>query len=315
MSQSHNFTSPSRRGTPSTNEPIPYFNGDGSNNTSTGETGFYSTIGLTSTATYQQTTFTAQQQQPSMQHLPYGVPPRCATGPAVETPHQSYAHSVGNPYAMASRIDPYRSASVVYGSSNNAYGQFPVSAGAAATKWAPSDGSFFDQFANTGHDSSNFTAASVAPMDTANPHHFQAHGDYVNSISYSEQYAAVATYGETAYTAAAASIGAVDSMAVNGQNVELANAEDTGANNNGVVFDQASGQYYDMNSGQYYDEVSGMWYYPDQLQNPGATFDKAEAKAQAATQAPNIASPEPVSQDNDATFFDNLASVLPPASG
>ncbi|KAJ2448161.1 hypothetical protein EV183_005574, partial [Coemansia sp. RSA 2336] len=317
MSQPHNFTSPSRRGTPSTNEPIPYFNGNDSNNASSGEAGFYSTVGLTSAANYQQATLTAQQQQqPSMHHLPYGVPPRCATGPAVETPYQNYAHSVGNPYAMASHADPYRSASVVYGGNYNGYGQPSNSAStAAATNWAPNDSSFFDQFANSGHNSSNFAAANAAPIEAANSQAFQANAGYVNGTADNGQYATAATYGEPAYSAAATiSTGAANGMTANGPGTELASAEDTGADN-GVVFDQASGQYYDMNSGQYYDDALGMWYYPDQPQTSEAPLGEPEMKAQAATQTPNVASPEPVSQANDVSFFDNLASVLPPASG
>ncbi|KAJ1869471.1 hypothetical protein LPJ55_005331 [Coemansia sp. RSA 990] len=318
MSQPHNFTSPSRRGTPSTSEPIPYFNGNDSNNTNSGEAGFYSTVGLASTANYQQTTFTAQQQrQSSMQHLPYGVPPRCATGPAVETPYQNYVHSVDNPYAMASRTDPYRSASVVYGGNTSGYSQLQTSASAAAatTDWTPSDGSFFDQFANTGHSSSKFTAANAAPIETASSQTFQTNAGYGNGTAYSEQYTTATTYGEAAYnTAATASTGAVDSMITNGQNTQLATVEDT-STDNGVVFDQASGQYYDMNSGQYYDNASGMWYYPDHPQASEAALGEPEVKAPAVAQTPNIASPEPVSQDNDASFFDNLASVLPPAAG
>ncbi|KAJ2320892.1 hypothetical protein IWW52_001082 [Coemansia sp. RSA 2704] len=304
MSQPYNpaySKSPSRRGTPSTSEPIPYFNNTGA--TSATGADFYSMISPPSAGAYQQESTGTQQRQPpfhpaanhthyqqtsGIQHLPHGVPPRCATGPAVESPYQNYTYSASNPYPAAPGLDPYRSASVVYGGtysgSQQAYQQVPATA--APAFGAPSDAGFFDQFSGATNATGQLPAS----------------GGY----AVSDQYATSAAYNSLVHPVDSAT-SAVQSTTV-GQP-----AEDSAAN--GVVFDEASGQYYDMNSGQYYDEASGAWYYPEQQRNLVDTVpDTLTGPIHATAPAQKIASPEPVAGLDGAAFFDNINAEATPSA-
>lgn len=165
---------PSRRGTPSSNDPIPFFN---SSNGASGSTGadFFSSINGSGAASYSQAgTGTAaaaaaieplqtnnayneiaqnhsqyppaQTYQPQFNYQsmpPQEVPPRCATGPAIDNPSLNYAY------------DPYRSASVIHnttsfsGADNNTLFFDQLIAGTTTAQSQPAGA----------------TMAAVAPLD------------------------------------------------------------------------------------------------------------------------------------------------------
>ncbi|KAJ2719700.1 hypothetical protein GGI07_005056 [Coemansia sp. Benny D115] len=295
---------PSRRGTPSTNGPIPYFS---SPNDAAGlnSTDFFSSIGASHAPSGQMGQQPQQQYQQPYSQYPYqyqqqsqgqsqgqghvynqtqtllqsqlqppqvyqppapaDIPPRSATGPAVEYPYQEYGYAANTSSYGAHMADPYRSASVVH--SGMQYGaqygyQNPSSfAGTAATVPAvsaeTSGADFFDQLAG------NSTNSLPQPQSQANAE------STVESAAIST---AAATYQSTGH--------AVDSY--NSQYQDPANTQTAGMADgfaqqeyqgetnasNGVVFDQTSGQYYDTNTGQYFDEASGTWYYPQQPIQP-----------------------------------------------
>ncbi|KAJ2254654.1 hypothetical protein GGH98_002261, partial [Coemansia sp. RSA 454] len=311
MSQPHNpafSTSPLRRGTPSSNEPIPYFANSGDNNTAAAN--FYSMVNTPPSGTYQQqvpastqqyapsqpTSYYGQHQHvPNAQHLPYGVPPRCATGPAVDSPYQNYAYTTNNSYPAMYGDDPYRSASVVYGGTYNGFQQANQTApvnGVSATR-PPDDTSFFDQFVG------NSVADVTVSQRTTVPELPQSYGGYTNGSQYDAQYGSAASFADPGYSTAN-----VGNKAAESENVQGADTS------NGVVFDEASGQYYDVNSGQYYDEASGTWYYADQSQPAEAVVSALAPEPKVAEAVHNISSPEPVNGVDDASFFDNLNDAV-----
>ncbi|KAJ2821597.1 hypothetical protein IWW50_004572, partial [Coemansia erecta] len=326
MSQPQNIafnTSPSRRGTPSTNEPIPYFSNAGADSAASAD--FYNMLNSSAPTAYQQTpasthpnaplqpaTYYGQHQQAqSAQHLPYGVPPRCATGPAVETPYQNYAYSANSSYPAAYGADPYRSASVVYGGTYNGfqYSHQPVSANATAPARAPNDTAFFDQFV------SSAASGAAVPQSAAVSEQPPVSTGYADGAQHGGQYATTAAYADMAYSAA--NMG----NAMEPENAQYAGASNAAGDsaNNGVVFDEASGQYYDVNSGQYYDEASATWYYPQQTMPAEALASAPAPDPQVVSAAQNVLSPEPVNAIDGAAFFDNLndatpESVLPQSS-
>ncbi|KAJ2571516.1 hypothetical protein GGH95_004160, partial [Coemansia sp. RSA 1836] len=145
---------PSRRGTPSSNDPIPFFHGQGVADGG-GSSAPHPSASFQRTMT-DQTNYRQQQQHwpPTQYHQPtFGqipqreVPPRCATGPAVEHPYQSYGYAYNAAPVTAPAMDPYRSASVVYSGTPFAYQAVQAS---TAASLVPADGAtFFDQLAST----------------------------------------------------------------------------------------------------------------------------------------------------------------------
>ncbi|KAJ2710536.1 hypothetical protein H4R19_003701, partial [Coemansia spiralis] len=299
--------SPPRRGTPSTSEHIPYFGSFDAR----GSADFYSTIGqATSTAThgagaYQAApldTLARQQSAPSQPAFPQGsyqrvpgapsmpfeVPPRCATGPAVEYPHRSQGGQAYPPNGAGLYADPYRSASVVYGGPQYAFHSTPAANSSAS--WAPGGSAFFDQFAGN----SEIGAATSWQQEAHAP---------------DNHYAAVHAYSTD--TGSAAAIATSAQVADPGHGTQAAAAD-------GVVFDQAAQQYYDTASGQYYDDASGVWYYPQQEQpqalSPGELYTPdGHATGTTAHDAPLSGL---VQQVDGAAFFESIsataASTAPP---
>ncbi|KAJ2212267.1 hypothetical protein EV179_004818 [Coemansia sp. RSA 487] len=268
--------SPSRRGTPSTQEPIPFF---GSQREATsGGTDFFSSIRGTqqqnsSSGVYQTSgsgVYQQQQQQqswtPSQPTIPHGqfqqqytysqsipreVPPRCATGPAQEQTYAGYGNASYNANAMAANMDPYRSASVVYGGIQygSQYGYQAPPANSASASWGPANQS--EPLVNN----------ADGILDTA-----------------ATTYASGAGAG--------------------------------GDGGNGVVYDEISGQYYDTNSGQYYDNATGMWYYPDQ-QASHVVADETQLVSSGTINQSHSGAALPTSNDDvkdGAAFFDSLIS-------
>ncbi|KAJ2539484.1 hypothetical protein GGH12_004749 [Coemansia sp. RSA 1822] len=244
----------------------------------------------------QPTSYYGQHQHvPNAQHLPYGVPPRCATGPAVESPYQNYAYTANNSYPAMYGDDPYRSASVVYGGTYNGFQHANQTApvhGVSATR-PPDDTAFFDQFVG------NSVADATVPQSTTVPEQSQSYGGYTNGSLYDAQYGTAASFAGPGYSTAN-----IGSAAAESENVQAADTS------NGVVFDEASGQYYDVNSGQYYDEASGTWYYADQSQPAEAAVCALAPEPKVAKAVHNISSPEPVNGVDDASFFDNLNDAV-----
>ncbi|KAJ2496792.1 hypothetical protein GGH96_005594, partial [Coemansia sp. RSA 1972] len=295
MSQPYNpafSTSPLRRGTPSSNEPIPYFANSGGNNTAAAN--FYSMVNTPPSSTYQQqvpastqqyappqpTSYYGQHQHaPNAQHLPYG----------------NYAYTANNSYPVMYGDDPYRSASMVYGGTYNGFQHAnpTASVNAVSATRPPDDTAFFDQFVG------NSVADATVPQSTTVPEQSQSYGGYANGSQYDAQYGTAVSFADLGYSTANAGHIAAESETVPGADTS-----------NGVVFDEASGQYYDVNSGQYYDEASGTWYYADQSQPAEAAVSALALEPKVAEAVQNISSPEPVNGVDDASFFDNLNDAV-----
>ncbi|KAJ2780230.1 hypothetical protein GGI15_003605, partial [Coemansia interrupta] len=353
-------TSPSRRGTPATNDPIPYFGG--ASDTGAGGMDFFNTLGdakpnstsaaqqppsqyshqqhyqppqsyqASSSQIYQQQSYQQPQQQvqapvsqPYMGYQQYqqyqqtqqyqlpprDIPPRSATGPAVDYPYQGYGYASHAPnHATTSTADPYRSTSVVYGGMqyNGAqYGyqqQFeqlaenplPVSTSlsapiAAAANAAPADGvAFFDQLAGSNtHQSSDPAQINQQPQ-SQQPQSQQQQpnysGGYYPASQINDAFAQVPTL-ETTDTSHYGYASSTTASQTQQQATQYAAADGQGDTDtsNGVIYDEASGQYYDTNSGQYYDNASGTWYYPQQPtdHDTGAYEPAISSVAQAVT--------------------------------
>ncbi|KAJ2808870.1 hypothetical protein H4R20_000563 [Coemansia guatemalensis] len=313
-------TSPTRRGTPSTSEPIPYFSG-GSNGATDAD--FFTLIGASSAADTNHTaheSVTADplvQQQPgpapvplqygyvsSEQQVDFGVPPRCATGPAVEYPHQSVAHQHEGPYVAAANFGAYRSASVVYGGAHYGAQQMyqTASMGMGSTYQVPNEASGASRVGAYG-DTRDVTGVAEQQIDYSTVG-TNVYDGYANA---SQHTAGMAT-GALAYTD-------INGDTTAGSATALAGSTAADTTNNGVVFDEAVGRYYDTNSGQYYDDVSGSWYYPQQDQDqpqqgqqetveaPTSTY---EVSQQAAQDGQGMHGGEWTNVSDGAAFFENL---------
>ncbi|PIA13983.1 hypothetical protein COEREDRAFT_103766 [Coemansia reversa NRRL 1564] len=315
--------SPTRRGTPSTSEPIPYFSGNSNGAT---DTDFFSLIGTTSAAETNYTTHQSVATDPqilqqsdlapvsmqyghvsSEQQVDFGVPPRCATGPAVEFPYQSAANQHEGPYVAAANIEAYRSASVIYGGAHHGAQRMYQTAGTGigSDYWVPNeasrvsgvgiDGSTRDAIGNTEQQMGYSTASTYAYSGHAN------HSQTTEDI----------TPGTLAYTE-------INGDATLGSEAALAGHTAAETANNGVMFDETIGRYYDTNSGQYYDDVSGSWYYPQQVQGhlnqeqQVANETKAstyEMPQQATQDVQGIGSSEWTNEPDGAAFFENLSGA------
>ncbi|KAJ2377983.1 hypothetical protein GGI05_006790, partial [Coemansia sp. RSA 2603] len=350
-------TSPSRRGTPATNDPIPYFGA--TSDASAGGMDFFNTLGnakpnntsavqqqpsqyqqqhhqpphsyqasSSSSQIHQQQSYQQplqqvsapmsqpymgyqqyQQYQQSQQYQspPREVPPRSATGPAVDYPYQGYGYaSHAANYTTTTAADPYRSTSVVYGGTQYngmqygyqqqvqqlAENPLPVTTStlapiAAAEGAAPADAvSFFDQLA-----SSN-TYQATDPVQNYQHSQLQQQSDYnggnYSAVQSNGTFAQVPTLeaAETSNYGYDVSASVAQIQHEDTQHATAGGQGDADASN-GVIYDEASGQYYDTNSGQFYDNASGTWYYPQQSTEYDAgahepsTYPVAEADSSA----------------------------------
>ncbi|KAJ2610490.1 hypothetical protein H4S08_003585, partial [Coemansia sp. RSA 1365] len=315
--------SPTRRGTPSTSEPIPYFSGNSNGAT---DTDFFALIGASSAAETNHTTHHSAAADPqipqqsdlapvstqyghvsSEQQVESGVPPRCATGPAVEFPYHSAAYQHEGPHVAAPSIEAYRSASVIYeGSHYDTQRVYQTaSTGIGSAYWVPKEAS---RTSGVGFDGS--TGGAIGNTEQ------QMRYSTTNTYAYSG-------YASHSQTTDGMTPGALAHTEFNGDatvGFETALAGHTAAEttNNGVMFDNAVGKYYDTNSGQYYDDVSGSWYYPQQVQGHSKQEQQVanEAKAnsyempqQATQDIQGIDSGEWTNEQNGAAFFENLSST------
>ncbi|KAJ2745332.1 hypothetical protein GGI20_002264 [Coemansia sp. BCRC 34301] len=296
---------PARRGTPSTNGPIPFFNGQGVA-TAGGSNALHSaasvqsayqttTAGLTNypqqqprwpptqygapPSQYQQ----QQQQQTYGQIRPLDVPPRCATGPAVEYPYQSYGYEYSKASMVAPSLDSYRSASVVY--SGTQYGTSFGYQASSSVNLVPADGAtFFDQLAST-------VEPSLAPEGRLTLDASNATGS--TSGYYASQYPEQPVQ-----------------LPENAAVVATNSTTTEGATQSGVIYDQGVGQYYDTNSGQYYDDSTGAWYYPQIAStNIANAYTHSTAIVSEAT-TDHSAAQEPVGGTDGAAFFDHLNATV-----
>ncbi|KAJ2493011.1 hypothetical protein IWW37_001015 [Coemansia sp. RSA 2050] len=255
----------------------------------------------------------AQQGIPSApyQQITYGqasqreIPPRCATGPAVENPFQRYEYAYNAVPAAAPGLDPFRSASVVHSRMQHgtSFG-FKTSQFDNKADLAPVDGAtFFDQLAATAEPSlvpSAHMASDVSSMVDPTPGYYGA--QYVER-PVSNSAGGVVGFHDTR-TAVAGAIYSAEATVAAADNLEF-----DGSAQNGVIYDQNVGQYYDTNSGQYYDNSTGAWYYPQ-----AASTDIAEARTHGTAIVPDIADYhpsglEPVNASDGAAFFDNLGAT------
>ncbi|KAJ2836944.1 hypothetical protein FBU31_001248 [Coemansia sp. 'formosensis'] len=247
-----------------------------------------------------------QYQQPTYgQFPPREVPPRCATGPAVENPYQRYEYAYNAAPVAVPAMDPYRSASVVhsgtqYGSS---FGYMATQINNAAELAPPDGASFFDQLAATAEPSlvSNVHMASdvSSAVDPMSGYYVAQHTEDPTSVSVS---GAVGLYDTGTTLDGSAQLVGVSISAAN-----ISASE--GATQGGVVYDQSIGQYYDTNSGQYYDNSTGAWYYPQTI-----STNVADAYTHSAAVVPEVAGShltalEPISASDGAAFFDNLGAT------
>ncbi|KAJ1890498.1 hypothetical protein LPJ66_007441 [Kickxella alabastrina] len=339
---------PSRRGTPATNDPIPYFNSQA--NAGSAATDFFSSFASAQPANapaihqqlYQGAQMYQQQQQlqvapvqPStnyqqfqqyqpqpLQPPPREIPPRSATGPAIDYPQQGYGYgytSHATSHANAA-TDPYRSASVVHGGMQYGaqYGyQQPAAFGPTVAATAPVEAAdFFDQLAGSpaqveAQGQGQAHAPAPAPaivLAQSMPAYSQAQTGpaldiYQQPTTYStETYAAQYTNHATQALAATSdgTYYGYNATATNAYaepvadiNAPAAQTEGEADAANGVVYDESSGQYYDTKTGQYYDDASGTWYYPQPpLQfDASAAYTPATVDAAVVTTAPAASEP------------------------
>ncbi|KAJ2060439.1 hypothetical protein GGI17_003726 [Coemansia sp. S146] len=323
---------PSRRGTPSSNDPIPFFNGQGvvsggSNNSAAAaaaaaSNSFYPSLSFQSE--YQRAPAGMpnyqQQQWPSAQHgVPSGqyqqptygqtsqreVPPRCATGPAVENPYQRYEYAYNAAPVAAPGMDPYRSASVVHSGTqySTSFGYKATQVNGVADLAQPDGATFFDQLAATVEPSlisnAHMTSDVSSVVDPASGYYAAQYAEQPASISAS---GVVDLYDTGATLAGAAYSAEVSVSAAN-------NSASEGTAQSGVVYDQSVGQYYDTNSGQYYDNSTGAWYYPQTIStNVVDAYTHSTAVVPEAADSHTTA-PEPISVSDGAAFFDNLGAT------
>ncbi|KAI9502221.1 Sec23-binding domain of Sec16-domain-containing protein [Coemansia spiralis] len=305
---------PSRRGTPSTNEPIPFFSSHSENDAA--GTDFFSSIASAqpqsaNIAAYQTTGVNSYGQQqgwmPTQPGMPYGqtipheVPPRCATGPAHVQSYPDYGSVAQSANTMAN-ADLYRSASVVYSGAqyNQQYysiSQQPHINAPSVASWAPDGSSFFDQL-----------TASAAPSLSAQPTEAQVS---LGVQPYYDEYSTGYYPGHSGNSyAGGVPTGQAEVQAYTSGNIAdysstYASGTVTGEDeNNGVIYDESTGQYYDTNSGQYYDNITGMWYYPEQPATEHATSAGTGHSGHAvALVTDNIDTVQ-----DGAAFFDSLVS-------
>ncbi|KAJ2095570.1 hypothetical protein GGI16_005161, partial [Coemansia sp. S142-1] len=320
---------PSRRGTPSSNEPIPFFNGPGivgggsSSSAAAAEANaFHPNLSFQSGYQRAQTGMTNYQQQqwPSAQHgVPSGqyqqptygqtsqreVPPRCATGPAVENPYQRYEYAYNAAPVAAPGMDPHRSASVVHSGTHygRSFGYQVTRVNGTADLAQPDGATFFDQL-----------AATVEPSLNSNVHMTSDVSDVVDPVSgyYAAQFTEQAASTTASGTVGLYDTGATLEGAAYSAEVSLLaanNSASEGATQSGVVYDQSVGQYYDTNSGQYYDNSTGAWYYPQTTSTnvvDAYTHSTAVVPEAADSHATAL---EPINASDGAAFFDNLGAT------
>ncbi|KAJ2505233.1 hypothetical protein IWW47_002141, partial [Coemansia sp. RSA 2052] len=244
-----------------------------------------------------------QYHQPTFGQIPQReVPPRCATGPAVEHPYQSYGYAYNAAPVTAPAMDPYRSASVVYSGTPFAYQAVQAS---TAASLVPADGAtFFDQLASTAEPSlvpEGHLTSSVGNVAGSTSGYYAA--------QYTEQPTQISAGGSVGiYDDGAAAELAAYSADVSGPATNIATTD--GATSSGVVYNESVGQYYDTNSGQYYDDSTGAWYYPQLASTSTTDTHTLGAAVAPETTASHSAVLEPVSDIDGAAFFDNLSTAV-----
>ncbi|KAJ1944657.1 hypothetical protein GGF37_002091, partial [Kickxella alabastrina] len=290
---------PSRRGTPATNDPIPYFNSQP--NAGSAATDFFSSFASTQPANtpaihqqlYQGSQIYQQQQQqpqvapaqPStnyqqyqpqpLQPPPREIPPRSATGPATDYPQQGYGYGYTSHVTSHANTatDPYRSASVVHGGMQYGaqYGyQQPAAFGPTMTVTAPVEAAdFFDQLAGSpaqvetqGQGQGKAHAPAPAPaivLAQSMPAYSQAQTGPALGIYQQPTTYSTDTYAAQYINHATQALTATPDGTYYGYNATATNAYAEPVTNINVPAAQTEGEA-DPANGVVYDESSGQYY-------------------------------------------------------